>query len=519
MIKFAGATIPEGTKHGPRFEVFQNGSFLIKSVQLQDRGQYLCTAQNRFGSDRSVITLAVQTQAPRIHPPQSAEVSLYLGQSWFLHCSASGRPAPHVSWILPDRTFVRDTGTVYTTISPMVLFSNGTLQISSANFSSKGDYKCIASNAAGADTVTYHVHVAALPPSISEKAMDSVVIQTGRSVYVHCSVRGEPAPALKWTVPGGLSVKPSQFVGRKIFVFPNGTLYMKNVAPSDAGRYECLATNPVGFAKRTLQVEVSADYPSFPAPVPAPPPRHGAPSRLHSVTAMYGSAVYLHCPESTGSKRGTVWQLPSRALLEYRHSPERPIRVFRNGTLRILQLTETDGGSYTCVFNRPNGEEVEMFQVEVLMTPPRIEHVRTAQTRVPYGENFQVDCVVSGLPDPEVSWSLPDGTLINNALQSDDSGSRQRRYVIFTNGTLLLHQIDKQDEGDYTCTAKNKLGTDERKVSVKVGPNAPADQVQNANIARGSTGRSGQTQLRSDRRTNAEDHVDFAKEYRHSSFV
>uniref|UniRef100_A0A667YZ35 Ig-like domain-containing protein n=1 Tax=Myripristis murdjan TaxID=586833 RepID=A0A667YZ35_9TELE len=84
------------------------------------------------------------------------------------------------------------------------------------------------------------------------------------------------------------------------------------------------------------------------------------------------------------------------------------------------------------------------------MTPPRIEHVRTPQTRVTFGQNFQVDCVATGLPDPEVSWSLPDGTLINNALQSDDS-----------------------DEGDYTCYAKNKLGKDERKLSVKVGPDAP----------------------------------------------
>ena len=84
-----------------------------------------------------------------------------------------------------------------------------------------------------------------------------------------------------------------------------------------------------------------------------------------------------------------------------------------------------------------------------------------------------MDCVATGLPDPEVSWSLPDGTLINNALQSDDSGLRNRRYVIFGNGTLLLQQMGKKDEGDYTCYAKNKLGKDEKKVSVKVGPNAP----------------------------------------------
>lgn len=31
-----------------------------------------------------------------------------------------------------------------------------------------------------------------------------------------------------------------------------------------------------------------------------------------------------------------------------------------------------------------------MYQVDVLMTPPRIEHVRTAQTQVTFGEIFQV---------------------------------------------------------------------------------------------------------------------------------
>ncbi|KAG8004252.1 Matrix-remodeling-associated protein 5, partial [Nibea albiflora] len=401
-----GATIPANTKHGPRFEVFKNGTFVIKNIQLQDRGQYLCTAQN-----------------------------------------------------------------------------------------SKGGYKCIASNAAGADTITYHLHVAALPPSISEGAMDTVIIPPGRSVYVHCSVKGEPVPTLKWTLPGGVHVKPSQFLGRRLFVFPNGTLYVKNVSPVDAGRYEmcitfsllsscrfkkspgccrffhryeCLATNPVGMTKRTVQLEVRANSPSVshqpPAPLPIPPThRHGVPSRQHSVSAMYGSAVYLHCPESSGSTRGTIWQLPSKTIMEHRYSPERPIKVFRNGTLRILQLTELDGGNYLCVFQRPNGEDMELFQVEVLMTPPRIEHVRTAQTRVTFGENFQVDCVATGLPDPEVSWSLPDGTMINNALQSDDSGLRNRRYVIFGNGTLLLQQMGKKDEGDYTCFAKNKLGKDERK--------------------------------------------------------
>lgn len=175
----SGATIPASTKHGLRFEVFENGTFVVRNIQLQDRGQYLCTAHNRFGSDRIVITLAVQTEAPKIQPPKSTEVAVYLGKSVTLDCLASGKPSAQVSWILPDRTFVREVGAVKTGLSAVSLLQNGTLLIQSANFSSKGDYKCIASNAAGADTVTYHLHVAALPPSISEGTQDTVIIQPG----------------------------------------------------------------------------------------------------------------------------------------------------------------------------------------------------------------------------------------------------------------------------------------------------------------------------------------------------
>lgn len=102
-----------------------------------------------------------------------------------------------------------------------------------------------------------------------------------------------------------------------------------------------------------------------------------------------------------------------------------------------------------------------------------------------------MDCVATGLPDPEVSWSLPDGTLINNALQSDDSGLHNRRYVIFGNGTLFLQQMGKKDEGDYTCYAKNKLGKDERKVNVKVGPNAPRIRLKSQSLVTVKLGESG----------------------------
>lgn len=152
---------------------------MVKNIQLQDRGQYLCTAHNQFGLDRMVITLTVQTQSPSIQPPESTEIATYLGKNVSLDCLASGKPPAQISWILPDRTFVREAGSIHTLLSPMSLLQNGTLKIHPANFSSKGDYKCIASNAAGADTVTYRLHVAALPPSIGGEAQETVIVQQG----------------------------------------------------------------------------------------------------------------------------------------------------------------------------------------------------------------------------------------------------------------------------------------------------------------------------------------------------
>ena len=89
--------------------------------------------------------------------------------------------------------------------------------------------------------------------------------------------------------------------------------------------YECSAKNAVGIAKRTVQLVVRTEAPALPPPPPPTaaliprPHEHDAiprPSQQHLVSAMYGSTVFLHCPESTESTRGTIWQLPSKTIMD-----------------------------------------------------------------------------------------------------------------------------------------------------------------------------------------------------------
>lgn len=75
-----------------------------------------------------------------------------------------------------------------------------------------------------------------------------------------------------------------------------------------------------------------------------------------------------------------------------------------------------------------------------------------------------MDCLASGQPDPAVSWSLPDGTMVNSVLQGEERGGRAAWLTVFHNGTLLVPAVGMKEEGEYTCYAKNHGGQDTMKV-------------------------------------------------------
>lgn len=149
------------------------------------------------------------------------------------------------------------------------------------------------------------------------------------------------------------------------------------------------------------------------------------------------------------------------------------IHVYPNGSLAIGSVTEKDGGDYLCVARNKMGDDLILMRVRLRLTPAKIEHKQDFKQQALHGKDFQVDCKASGSPVPEVSWSLPDGTMINNAVQADDSGRRTKRYTLFHNGTLYFNRVEMAEEGDYICYAQNTLGKDEMKVHLTVVTASP----------------------------------------------
>ncbi|OXB66267.1 hypothetical protein ASZ78_014002 [Callipepla squamata] len=439
-----------------RFEVLKNGTFLIRNAQLQDRGQYLCTAQNLHGVDKMIFVLTVVAHQPKILLSRYQDVTVYFGDTIAMECQASGSPTPHISWIFPDRKILQ---TVTTTESRIMLHENRTLSIKQATFSDRGVYKCIASNAAGADSIAVRLHIAALPPIIQQDKQENISLPLGSSINIHCTAKAAPSPSIRWVLFDGTQIRPSQYVNGNLFVFPNGTLYIRNVSPKDSGIYECIAANMVGAARRIIQLHVKKQASN--AKITGSSPQR--------TDVTYGSILHLDCSASGDPWPRILWRLPSKRMIDSLHSNlETRIKVFSNGTLVVHSVTDKDAGDYLCVARNKIGDDYVVLKVNVMMKPAKIEHKNENNHKVKYGGDLKVDCVATGLPNPEISWGLPDGSMINTFMQSDDSGSRTKRYVVFNNGTLYFNDVGLREEGDYTCYAENQIGKDEMKVRVKV---------------------------------------------------
>ncbi|XP_066049992.1 immunoglobulin superfamily member 10 isoform X2 [Chamaea fasciata] len=438
--------------------VLPNGTLSIPRAGLQHRGQYLCTAASPLGVARLLVTLAVLAEPPRI--AGGRPLTALSGGTAALPCRARGSPAPSISWILPNGTRVSrsSAGGGRAGVGP-----DGTLLIRAVSLYDRGLYTCLAENPAGSDSLAVKLQVVAAPPTVLEEKRQSVAGLAGDSLALPCTVQGKPEPSVHWVLPDGTAVRPLQRVRPGLLVFPNGTLLLGGAAPSDSGSYECIATSSTGSDRRVVSLVVQR--------------RDTLPkiaSASQELTRLnFGERLLLNCTASGEPKPRIIWRLPSKAVVDQWHRMGSRIHVYPNGSLAIEAVTEKDAGDYLCVARNRMGDDLILMKVSITMKPAKIDHKQQFKKLVPYGKDFRVDCKASGSPTPEISWGLPDGTVVNNAMLADDSGHRARRYVLFHNGTLHLNKAGVAEGGDYTCYAQNTLGRDEMKIHVMVVVAAP----------------------------------------------
>ncbi|XP_033831764.1 leucine-rich repeat and immunoglobulin-like domain-containing nogo receptor-interacting protein 1 [Periophthalmus magnuspinnatus] len=108
------------------------------------------------------ISRLLTCRRPRIRRRKKQEVTVEQGHTVMLYCNAEGDPWPSVTWLNPGLRPLSPIGRLRA-------LPNGSLEVRYAQPQDSGTYVCVASNAAGNDTLRVTLNVRSFPSSAPKK--------------------------------------------------------------------------------------------------------------------------------------------------------------------------------------------------------------------------------------------------------------------------------------------------------------------------------------------------------------
>lgn len=171
----------------------------------------------------------------------------------------------------------------------------------------------------------------------------------------------------------------------------------------------------------------------------------------HDRKSPLGSELVLECYVAHKSNYTVVWSHDKQfiSMNDRIISPDPNIRVDSDGERRfnlILSNLDTEkNGAYECSIVAKPYQTLE-YTVDVLV-PPQITREPTLDEIVlNEGDNLVVQCLTSGNPKPELTYSKHNG----------EKG--KHTAIDVTNSTMELTSVDESYAGLYSCTATNGVG-------------------------------------------------------------
>ncbi|CAB0037705.1 unnamed protein product, partial [Trichogramma brassicae] len=406
----------------------------IESVKKDDKGMYQCFIRNDQESAQASAELKL---GGRFEPPQirSAfhEETLQPGPSVHLKCTASGNPTPEITWELDGKKLSnteRFQVGQYVTVNGDVV-SN--LNISSIHTNDGGLYKCIASSKVGSAEHSARLNVYGLP---FIRHMDKKAIVAGETLRVTCPVAGHPIESIVWE--RDTRVLP---INRKQKVFQNGTLIIENVERmTDQATYTCVARNAQGYSARgTLEVQVMVlpqilEFSFGEAP-------------LNS-----GEMLSLSCTIVKGDLPvHFTWLFNGQPV-----NPEQDLTVIvnkRRSNLEIESVSADHSGEYTCTVSNEAGTTSHSTSLAVNVPPRWI--LEPTDKAFAQGSDARVECKADGFPKPQVTWKKAAGDTPGDYTDLKMNNAD----ISVEDGTLMINNIQKTNEGYYLCEAVNGIGS------------------------------------------------------------
>ncbi|KAF4081522.1 hypothetical protein AMELA_G00162240 [Ameiurus melas] len=314
------------------------------------------------------------------------------------------------------------------------LLHDGSLFISTVEHSvhnkpDEGVYQCVASidNLGTIISRAARVTVAGLPHFSSQP--EAVSVHPRGNELLICEVSPDLAPFTHWQ-RNGQAVETDT----RLIKLPHAALVISNASQADAGVYRCIIEG-LGPAKTSQDAQLEL------LPDSAVDERMEVLMGPAAVSKPVGETLLLPCVVKGFPLPVIRWKRNSKVIDE---SDER-FTVIGGGSLQIVNVTEDDGGTYSC--QADNGNETIETQAELnVQVPPRFLK-KPSNMYAHEAMDIIFECDVMGSPAPTVKW-----------VKNGDAVIPSDYFKIVNQHDLQVLGLVKSDEGFYQCVAENEVG-------------------------------------------------------------
>ncbi|XP_041948372.1 neural cell adhesion molecule 1-like isoform X3 [Alosa sapidissima] len=268
-------------------------------------------------------------------------------------------------------------------------------------------------------------------------------ISVGESKFFFCEVVGD-AKEISWFAPSGEKILPDRTdISISAGDETSSTLTIYNANVDNAGIYKCVAKNGDQESQASVVVKIFQRITFENAP---------SPQEFNE-----GDDADIVCDVVSSPPPTIIWKYQNQRI---QLDKDVRFRILSNNHLQIRGIKKTDEGAYTCEARIMARGEVDLRVIKAVINV--LPSIRTRQTELnataDIGQSITLACDADGFPEPAVTWAR-DGVVLeeNDKYAFKDDGSE-----------LVIHDVKKVDEGEYSCIATNKAGRKEEEVSLNV---------------------------------------------------
>ncbi|XP_060622305.2 contactin-4 isoform X3 [Anolis sagrei] len=350
-----------------RFVSQETGNLYIAKVEKSDVGNYTCVVTNSITNNRVLgptTPLILRNDGvmgeyePKIEVQFPEMVPSAKGTTVRLECFALGNPVPAISWRRADGKQIPKKARRHK--------SSSILEIPNFQQEDAGLYECVAENVRGRNMARGQLTFYA-PPNWTQRINDAhVAIE--ENIYWECKANGRPKPSYSWLKDGELLLPQERIQ------IEHGTLTITNVSLSDTGMYQCVAENRYGAIYISAELSVIAVGPDF------------SKNYLKRLTLVkVGGDATIECKPKASPRPTFTWKKGKEILRENER-----YTIMEDGTLKIINVTKADAGSYTCIATNHFGVASSTGNL-VIKDPTRFMVAPTSMD-VTAGESILLPC-------------------------------------------------------------------------------------------------------------------------------